>query len=99
MKYQRLERQIQGIAATTSARFRGAIGVMLPPMFRHALVALSMALAVSSALAQAPTPPPGEDWVSLFNGTDLAGWVEVGKEKWTVEDGVIHGQALTSEYG
>jgi hypothetical protein len=68
-------------------------------MFRHALVALSMAFAVSSGLAQAPAPPPGEDWVSLFNGRDLAGWVEVGKEKWTVEEGVIHGQALTTEYG
>ncbi len=68
-------------------------------MFRHALVALSIAFAVSSGLAQAPAPPPGEDWVSLFNGRDLAGWVEVGKEKWTVEDGVIHGQALTTEYG
>ena len=67
-------------------------------MFRHALVALSMAFAVSSGLAQAPAPAPGEDWVSLFNGRDLAGWVAVGKEKWTVEDGVIHGQALTTEY-
>ena len=66
---------------------------MLRPMFRHAVVALSIAFAV----AQAPAPPPGEDWVSLFNGRDLAGWVEVGKEKWTVEDGVIHGQALTTD--
>ena len=27
---------------------------------------------------------PGEDWVSLFNGKDLAGWVNVGNEKWDV---------------
>lgn len=42
---------------------------------------------------------PGEDWVQLFNGKDLTGWVEVGKEKWTVEEGAIHGVALTKEYG
>src|SRR3954454_18967501 len=42
---------------------------------------------------------PGEQWVKLFNGKDLSGWVEVGKEKWTVEDGIIHGQGLTKEYG
>jgi len=41
-------------------------------------------------LAQKPKPP-GEDWVSLFNGKDLAGWVNVGNEKWDVEGGTIHG--------
>jgi hypothetical protein len=38
-------------------------------------------------------------WVSLFNGKDLTGWVPVGKEKWTVEEGAIHGQGITKEYG
>ena len=42
---------------------------------------------------------PGEQWVKLFNGKDLTNWVEVGKEKWTIEDGVIHGQGVTKEYG
>jgi hypothetical protein len=42
---------------------------------------------------------PGEDWVSLFNGKDLTGWVEVGKEEWKVEDGIIHGRAVTKAYG
>ena len=42
---------------------------------------------------------PGEQWVQLFNGKDLTNWVEVGKEKWTVEDGTIHGQGVTSAYG
>lgn len=51
--------------------------------------------------AQRPQRPrmPGERWVELFNGKDLNGWVPVGKEKWTVEDGAIHGQGVTSEYG
>ncbi len=42
---------------------------------------------------------PGEDWAPLFNGKDLAGWVAVGNEKWIVDGGVIHGEAVTKEYG
>jgi len=65
-------------------------------------VILSLILMASAALAQQKPPRPtlpGEDWVPLFNGKDLTGWIQVGKEKWTVEDGVIHGQAVTREYG
>src|SRR5882757_6264763 len=54
------------------------------------------------AVAQTPknrAPLPNEQWVSLFNGKDLTGWDQVGKEKWTVEDGLIHGKAVTKEYG
>ena len=43
--------------------------------------------------------PPGEDWVSLFNGKDLSGWTEIGKEKWFVEGSTIHGQGITKDYG
>ncbi|MGH9674554.1 MAG: 3-keto-disaccharide hydrolase [Bryobacteraceae bacterium] len=53
---------------------------------------------VVAASAQRPIRP-GEDWVALFNGKDLTGWVEVGKEKWVVADGVIHGEAVTKAYG
>ena len=42
---------------------------------------------------------PGEDWIRLFNGKDLAGWTNIGKEKWEVEDGTLHGIAVTREYG
>src|SRR5579872_2553074 len=42
---------------------------------------------------------PNEQWVRLFNGKDLTNWVPVGHEKWTVEDGTIHGQGVTKEYG
>ncbi len=35
----------------------------------------------------------------MFNGKDLTGWVEVGHEKWEVENGTIHGLAITKEYG
>jgi hypothetical protein len=56
-------------------------------------------MAGALALAAQRTPLAGEDWISLFNGKDLTGWVEVGKEKWSVSDGAIHGQAVTKAYG
>jgi len=39
------------------------------------------------------------DWVSMFNGKDLSGWKNYGVEKWTVQNGEIHGEAVTKEYG
>ena len=80
------------------------------------LTVVLVALTAASAAAQQPAAPPsgqapastrppravhgGEDWVQLFNGKDLTGWVNVGQEKWTVEaDGVLHGVAVTKSYG
>ncbi|MFQ5737972.1 MAG: DUF1080 domain-containing protein [Acidobacteriota bacterium] len=42
---------------------------------------------------------PGESWVALSDKDDLSDWVEVGREKWEIQDGVIHGQGVTKEYG
>ncbi|MBI1786663.1 MAG: DUF1080 domain-containing protein [Acidobacteria bacterium] len=57
-------------------------------------------LVASLAFAQQQRPkPPDPGWVSLFNGKDLTGWVKVGNEKWDVEEGTIHGQGITREYG
>lgn len=51
-------------------------------------------------LAQAPRQRlPNALWEPLFNGKDLTGWIAVGQEKWTVEDGTIHGQGLSTAYG
>jgi len=61
-------------------------------------VAVLLLFAVTAAVAQRSTLP-GEDWVSLFNGKDLSGWTEVGKEKWVVDNGTIHGQAISKAYG
>jgi hypothetical protein len=57
--------------------------------------------AFSSLLAQNVKPEKlgGQDWVQLFNGKDLTGWVNVGKEKWTVENGELVGEAITKAYG
>ena len=53
------------------------------------------------ATSSAPTPSSGKagSWVSLFNGRDLTGWRPYGQERWTVDDGEIHGVAVTKEYG
>ncbi len=75
-------------------------------MLRYALFLL-MTVVPQAATAPPQTPPaaperpkpPAHGWVSLFNGKDLTGWVPVGKEKWEVVDGVIHGQGITQEYG
>jgi hypothetical protein len=59
-------------------------------------------LCVWVAFAQLPSgvKPPGEDWVQLFNGKDLTGWKNVGKEEWNIlPDGVLQGKAVTKEYG
>lgn len=64
-------------------------------MTARVLALLALALPLS---AQKPKLP-GEDWITLFNGKDLNGWVNIGKEKWTVEDGTIHGIAVTRDYG
>ena len=54
----------------------------------------------TTVTAQAPAAPPNEPkWVQLFNGKDLTGWVPIGKEQWTVEDGTIYGVGVTKEYG
>src|SRR5579862_2060990 len=64
---------------------------------------LMIALAIAAALcaqktSSRPVFPYGQ-WVSLFNGKDLTGWNPVGEEKWTVEDGTIHGVGVSKGYG
>ena len=64
-------------------------------------ILLLIALTLSTVAAQnvKPAKLAGEDWVQIFNGKNLTGWVEVGKEKWTVEDGEIKGEAASKAYG
>jgi hypothetical protein len=53
-----------------------------------------------TAASQTPRPkPPGEDWIVLFNGKDLNGWTNIGHEKWEVENGTLHGLAISKDYG
>ncbi len=61
---------------------------------------LLFALLAATLFAQNPKPKlPGEDWIALFNGKDLTGWTKIGNEKWEVENGTIHGLAITKAYG
>ena len=64
-----------------------------------ALVLVTLVAGGCILVAQDKVKLPGEDWISLFNGTDLTGWSKVGNESWTVEDGLIHGKGLTKDYG
>jgi hypothetical protein len=66
-------------------------------MFGLLLAAMGVVSCVVRAQEKAKLP--GEDWIRLFNGDDLTGWTRIGKESWTVEDGLIHGKGLTKDYG
>lgn len=66
------------------------------------MIRLLLVAAIAAALVSAQSGKPvlpGEDWVQLFNGKNLDGWATVGNEKWSVEDGTIHGQTVTRDYG
>ena len=64
------------------------------------LLVFAFALAVPAASAQFVRPNRiSSEWVQLFNGKDLAGWQEIGKERWVVENGEILGEGITEEYG
>lgn len=71
----------------------------LSPIVCTVALALTLPIAAGAQPARNRPPHPGEQWVQLFNGKDLTNWVEVGKEKWTIEDGTIHGQGVTNAYG
>jgi hypothetical protein len=60
-----------------------------------------LGLAASTAVAQNRPRPRmlAPELTSMFNGKDFTGWRKVGKEKWVVEDGVIYGEGITTEYG
>ena len=72
---------------------------------KRSLFALSLVLALLAAVRVASSPPPPKpapapaQWVSLFNGKDLTGWVPVGNEKWVVQDGTIYGEGISEKYG
>lgn len=70
---------------------------------RNPLLPVLLASATLLSAFQAPKPPRLKEyptnWESLFTGKDLSGWVKVGNEKWEVDEGTIHGQGITKDYG
>jgi hypothetical protein len=67
-------------------------------IMRRVCVTLVASILVA-ATAAAQQAPPTAQWVSLFNGKELQGWVKIGNEKWVVEDGTIYGEGVTEKYG
>ncbi len=65
-------------------------------MKRSAACFLAFVLLAIGAIARAPSE---RGWVSLFNGTDLAGWKKNGEEKWIVERGTILCESTANKYG
>ena len=73
---------------------------MIEPMpMRKLLLTLVLPALFLGQTPKGRDPLPNEQWVGLFNGKDLTGWTNVGHEKWTVENGVIHGKGESKEYG
>jgi hypothetical protein len=84
---------------SSDVKSRGAL-----PRLQKRILAGALALATIVAggcflTAQEKVKLPGNDWINLFNGTDLTGWTKIGAESWTVEDGLLHGRGLTKAYG
>jgi Domain of Unknown Function (DUF1080) len=67
---------------------------LLPALLASATLLSGFQAARSPRLKEYPT-----NWESLFNGKDLTGWVKVGNEKWDVDEGTIHGQGISKDYG
>ena len=76
-------------------RFSSTLNLPLLASLGLALLSPQPSLSQPSNRPKTLTP----QWESLFNGKDLSGWRKVGKEKWVVEDGTIHGTGITDEYG
>ncbi len=51
-----------------------------------------------AAQTQAARPAPA-DWISLFNGKDLAGWKAYGDDRFSVVDGAICCEATNQDFG
>jgi 3-keto-disaccharide hydrolase len=56
-----------------------------------ATIALAMALAPLATSGQAPAPNQSSQFVNMFNGKDLSGWVNINtaEDTWTIRDGMV----------
>ena len=79
------------------------------PDVRSTFQSRLISLLIQSAIAASAQAPAGvwalpsqlaePEWMPLFNGKDLGGWVPVGNDNWKVENGAIHGLGTTKEGG
>jgi hypothetical protein len=75
--------------------------MMKPTLLFVLILSFTVALPLLAQRSAAPAKPQtlGPEGVSLWNGKDLSGWKQQGKEKWVIEDGAIYGEGVTKEYG
>ena len=62
-------------------------------------IVLLMLFCLPLCVGQSSKYYQGAQWKSLFNGKDLTGWKNVGREKWTVDDGAVLGESLVGGDG
>ena len=55
----------------------------------RAVAALSVLVAAFGAGATVGQESSGQGWVTLFDGSDLDQWVQLGDANWTIEDDVV----------
>ena len=62
------------------------------PSHRHTYLGLAMlALLFTNLLIASHTASAADEWQKLFNGKDLTGWVEIGKQgSWQAADGILY---------
>ncbi|NUM54051.1 MAG: DUF1080 domain-containing protein [Candidatus Hydrogenedentes bacterium] len=70
-------------------------------MKKLTLVVVAVAVALLSLYSWAAPAPPGEGWVSLFNGKDFTGWKvpDAAKDCWSIVDGTIDCDPKTGREG
>ncbi|MBK9013764.1 MAG: DUF1080 domain-containing protein [Saprospiraceae bacterium] len=67
---------------------------------RHFLLLLLLFACVFTACDTTKKAAADDKSISLFNGKDLTGWVNYGREKWYVEDGMLVCESgMYKEYG
>lgn len=64
-------------------------------LFRLSAAVIATALMIGCSPGSPPgdaavtASPPAADWQSIFDGSSLAGWSQVGDANWSVADGVV----------
>jgi hypothetical protein len=69
-------------------------------MFGRLVLCIAAGLALGACSgggddAAAPSSAPAGDWTTLFDGSSLVGWAQVGDANWTLADGAVRADAGT----
>jgi hypothetical protein len=50
---------------------------------------LAKMLVIAIALAACATQPPGDGWITLFDGSNLENWNRIGEANWRLAEGAV----------